>query len=206
VPSFDLAELGAIERSRLLTRCIAPRPIAFVSTLNATGQGNLAPFSFFTAGGHSPPSCVFSVTRDRHGRGKHTLANIEATGEYVVNVTPYALAERVNQTSFEYAADVDEFDVAGFTRVPSVRVRPPRVGESPVALECRLHQVVQHGTGPGAANYIIGEIVMIHADARVCVDGVPDERLIGLAARAGADRWVRVTDAAFFPLPRPTAP
>lgn len=206
MPAFDLAELGAIERSRLLTRCIAPRPIAFVSTVNAAGQGNLAPFSFFTAGGHSPVSCVFSVTRDRHGSGKHTLANIEATGEYVINVTTYALAERVNTASFEYPADVDEFDVAGFTRVPSARVRPPRVGESPIALECRVHTVVPHGSGPGSANYIIGEVLMIHADDRVCTDGIPDERLVGLAARAGADRWVRLRDDAFFPLPRPTAP
>ena len=195
-----------MERSRLITRSIAPRPIAFVSTLDAEGRGNLAPFSFFTGGGQAPASCVFSVTRDRHGAGKHTLANIEATGEYVINVSTRALAERINQASFEYPPGTDEFDVAGFTRAPSVRVRAPRVAESPIALECHLHTIVPHGTGPGSANYIIGEIVLIRADESVCVDGLPDERLVGLAARAGADRWVNVERGAFLSLPRPTTP
>lgn len=206
MPDFDPAALSAIERSRLLTRVIAPRPIAFVSTLNAEGRGNLAPFSYFNGGGQSPMSCVFAVTRDRHGNGKHTLANIEATAEYVINISTRAMAERINKTSFEYPADVDEFDVAGFTRVPSTRVKPPRVGESPISLECELHTIIPHGSGPGSANYIIGEVVMLHVDDSVCVDGLPDERLVGLVARAGADRWLTVEQQAFFSLPRPTTP
>ena len=206
MPDFDPAALSAMERSRLLTRVIAPRPIAFVSTLNAAGQGNLAPFSYFNGGGQTPMSCVFAATRDRHGFGKHTLANIEATGEYVINISTRAIAERINKASFEYPADVDEFDVAGFTRVPSVRVRPPRVGESPISLECKLHAVVPHGSGPGSANYIIGEVVMLHVADAVCVDGLPDERLVGLVARGGADRWLTVHAEDFFPLPRPTEP
>jgi flavin reductase (DIM6/NTAB) family NADH-FMN oxidoreductase RutF len=203
---FDPAELGPVERARLLTRVVAPRPIAFVSTLGAGGQGNLAPFSFFAAGGSAPLSCVFSPTRDRHNDEKHTLANIAATGEYVINVTTRPLAERVNQASYTYPREVDEFDAAGFTRAPSVRVKPPRVAESPVALECRLHAIVPHGTGPGSASYVIGEIVLIHAIDDVCVDGLPDERLFNTVARAGADRWVAVEPAAFFSLTRPTAP
>ena len=206
MPVFDLAALSGPERSRLITRVIAPRPIAFVSTLDVEGRGNLAPFSFFAGGGHAPPSCVFSTTRSRTGAAKHTLLNIEATGEYVINVCTRALAERINTTSFEYPRGIDEFDVAGFTRAPSLRVRPPRVAESPIALECRLHTIVPHGDGPGSANYIIGEILMIHADDAVCTDGLPDERLVGLVARAGADRWVTVDGDAFFDLPRPATP
>lgn len=190
-----------------MVRIVAPRPIAFVSTLNAEGRGNLAPFSFFNAGGHSPPSCVISCGRDRHGRTKHTLDNIEVTHEYVINVCTRELAERINKTSFEYPPDVDEFDVAGFTRAPSLRVKPPRVAESPIQLECKLFQIIPHGpAGPGQSNYIIGEIVMIHAAESVCVDGIPDERLVHLVARMGADRWMEVRDDAVFPLPRPTSP
>jgi flavin reductase (DIM6/NTAB) family NADH-FMN oxidoreductase RutF len=206
MPVFDMEALPAPDRQRLLTRVIAPRPIAFVSTLNAAGRGNLAPFSHFALGGHAPPSCVISPTFDRHGTGKHTLANITATGEYVINISTRALAERINKTSFEYPEDVDEFDAAGFTRVPSTRVKPPRVGESPINLECRLYQIVPHGNGPGSASYVIGEVLMIHVDEAVCVDGLPDERLVGLAARGGADRWAALTYDAFFSLPRPTAP
>jgi flavin reductase (DIM6/NTAB) family NADH-FMN oxidoreductase RutF len=206
MPEFDPTALSTIARARLITRLVAPRPIAFVSTLSAEGVGNLAPFSFFNAGGHSPMSCVFSAGRDRHCAGKHTLANIEATGQYVINVSTRAMAERINKASFEYPANVDEFDVTGFTRVPSVRVKPPRVGESPISLECELHTIVPHGSGPGSASYIIGEIVLIHVDDSVCVDGLPDERLVGLVARGGADRWVTIEQHAFFPLPRPTTP
>lgn len=206
MPVFDVAALAAQERSRLLTRVVAPRPIAFVSTLNAAGKGNLAPFSFFALGGSGPASCVFSPTLDRHLNTKHTLDNIRATGEYVINVSTHALAERINKTSFEYPADVDEFDAAGFTRAPSVRVKPPRVAESPISLECRLFQIVPHGDAAGAASYVIGEILVVHADPAVCVDGIPDERLVGLTARGGADRWVSVRAEDFFALPRPTAP
>lgn len=201
-----MAALRQPDRQKLLTRVIAPRPIAFVSTLNSAGRGNLAPFSHFMLGGSGPASCAFSPTLDRNGAGKHTLANVDATGEYVINISTRALAERINKTSFEYPADVDEFDVAGLTRVPSVRVKPPRVGESPVALECRLHAIVRHGEGPGAAHYVIGEVLLIHVDDAVCADGLPDERLIGFAARAGADRWVDVKKESYFALPRPTQP
>jgi flavin reductase (DIM6/NTAB) family NADH-FMN oxidoreductase RutF len=206
VATFDAAALTPPERARLLTRVIAPRPIAVVSTLDRAGRGNLAPFSFFAPGGHAPWSCVFSTVRDRHGHGKHTLANIVATGEYVINVATRSLAERINRASFEYDAAVDEFDMSGFTRTPSVRVAPPRVAESPVALECRLHQVVPHGDGPGAATYIIGEILLIHADDAVCVDGLPDETRLHLVARMGADRWSAVLPEGVFDLPRPTTP
>jgi flavin reductase (DIM6/NTAB) family NADH-FMN oxidoreductase RutF len=206
VPVFDLGTLPVPERSRLLNRVVAPRPIAFVSTLNAAGQGNLAPFSYFVLGGNGPPSCAFSPTLDRNLGSKHTLDNIRATGEYVINICTRPLAERINKASFEYPGDVDEFDIAGFTRASSIRVQPPRVAECPVSLECRLFQIVPHGNAPGAANYVIGEILVIHADDSVCVDGVPDERLYGLVARGGADRWVSLRSEDFFSLPRPTEP
>ena len=206
MPDFDLAALSAQERSRLLTRVVTPRPIALVSTLNAAGQGNLAPFSYFNGGGQSPASCVFSATRFRTGAGKHTLANIEATGDYVINLVTRAMAERVNTASFEYEEGTDEFDVAGFARAPSERVRPPRVAESPVSLECRLFKVVPHGESPGSANYVVGEIILIHAADAVCVDGLPDERLIAPVARLGADRWAELRPEGVFAYARPSSP
>lgn len=206
MPVFELSTLSPMERSRLLTRVIAPRPIAFVSTLDAHGRGNLAPFSYWAGGGQSPPSCVFSVTRDRHGSGKNTLANVEATGEYVINVVTRPMAEKVNQASFEYPAGTNEFDVVGFTRAPSVRVKPPRVAESPISLECRVYKIVPHGDGPGAANYVIGEVLLIHADDSVCTDGLPDETLVLPVARMGADRWLETSRARVFAQARPTTP
>ena len=201
---FELAALKQPDRQKLLVRVIAPRPIAWVSTLDAAGRGNLAPFSHFMLGGSSPASCAFSPTRDRHGAGKHTLENIEATGEYVINISTRVLAERINKTSFEYPAGTDEFDMAGLTRAPSSIVKPPRVAESPVALECRLQQIVRVGEGPGSASYIIGEVLLMHVDDAVLVDGLPDERLIGFTARAGADRWLNIERDDYFSLPRPT--
>jgi flavin reductase (DIM6/NTAB) family NADH-FMN oxidoreductase RutF len=206
LPVFDLGAMPTVERSRLLNRVVAPRPIAFVSTLNAEGQGNLAPFSYFALGGSGPPSCVFSPTLDRSRGTKHTLDNIRATREYVINICTRPLAEKINQASFGYPRDIDEFDAAGFTRVPSQRVKPPRVAESPINLECRLHEIVAHGDAPGAANYVIGEILVIHVADAACVDGIPDERLLGLVARAGADRWVAPQYEDFFSLARPTEP
>ena len=204
--AFDFAALSIPERSRLLTRCVAPRPIAFVSSRSAGGTGNLSPFSFFTAGGSNPASVVFCTVNDREGRQKHTLRNIEATGEYVINVVTFAMARRMNQTSYTYPDDVDELEVAGFTRAPSVRVATDGVAESPVRMECRLHQVVRHGTGPSASNYIIGEVVHISMDDAVCTDGLPDNAKLDQIARLGADLYVRVTPAMLFDMPRPHSP
>jgi flavin reductase (DIM6/NTAB) family NADH-FMN oxidoreductase RutF len=200
---FDLGALTVPERSRLITRIVAPRPIAFVSTLSASGMGNLSPFSFFNAGGYNPASVIFSPVNDRHGIGKHTLHNIEATREYVINVVTFAMGKQMNQASFEYAEEIDEFDVSGFTRVPSVKVKPPGVAESPVRLECRLHEIVHHGSGAGASNYVIGELVHIEVNAEVCTDGIPDDRKLDLIGRLGADLYTRMRPESFFDMARP---
>ena len=203
---FDLRALPIPERSRLLTRVVAPRPIAFVSSLSETGVGNLAPFSFFTAGGSNPPSVVFCTVNDRHGNTKHTLQNIRKTGEYVINIVTRAMTDRMNTASFEYPAEVDEFSVAGFTRVPSRIVSPPGVAESPVQLECRLHTVFSHGEGPSASNYIVGEVVHITVDDAFCTDGLPDNAKIEHLSRLGADYYSHVDPAALFSLARPRTP
>src|SRR5438270_205860 len=154
---IDPAELSRADAHRLLLHCVAPRPIAFVSTLSVEGVANLAPFSYFMAGGANPPSVVISPLTDRTGQPKDSLRNIQATGEYVINVVTYSMRDRMNTASAEFPYGVNEWDQCGFTSVPSVRVKPARVAESPLAIECRLFQLVPHGSGPLSANYVIGE-------------------------------------------------
>ena len=143
-----LADLDPPKRHAWLTPLIAPRPIALVSTVSAAGVGNLAPFSFFAMGGQNPQSVAFCPVADRDGNPKDTLRNVLETGEFVINVVSRAMAERVNQASAPYPPEVDELEAVGFTRAASTVVRPWRVAESPAQLECRVFQVVPHGSGP----------------------------------------------------------
>ena len=203
---FVPAALGIPERSALLLALVAPRPIAFVSTLGRDGSGNLAPFSFFMAAGYNPMSVAFAPLQWRDGGTKDTLTNVRDTGEFVVSVTTADMAARVNQASFRYAYGVDEFDAVGFTRAPSAVVKPPRVAESVASLECRVFQIVEHGSGPGAGAYVIGEVVHIHVDDAVLTRGVPDNHKIEHLARLGADVFLRAAPDALFDVARPTAP
>ena len=148
--------------NRVLTGVVVPRPIAFVSSISAEGLINLAPYSFFNAVAYDPPTLVFSSSRFAADKRKDTLSNIEATGEYVVNVVVDDIAEAMNRTAAEYPADVSEFDIAGLTPVPSTVVKPPRVAESPVNMECRLQQIVPIGQGHHQHGLVIGQIVLMH--------------------------------------------
>ncbi len=199
-----LADLEPSKRHAWLTPLIAPRPIAFVSSMSAAGAGNLAPFSFFAMGGQNPQSVAFCPVADRDGQPKDTLRNVRETGDFVINIVSRAMAERVNQASAPYPAAVDEFDVTGFTRVPSTVVRPPRVGESPASLECRVFQIVPHGSGPQHATWVIAEVLVLHvADDLIGEDGLPDTARVNPAARMGRAEWAHVTAENMFVLPRP---
>ena len=147
--------------NRVLTGVIVPRPIAFVSSVSTEGIVNLAPFSFFNAMAYDPATIVLGISRSAGWKEKDTLANIEATGEFVVNVVVDDIAKAMNSTAAEFPADVDEFEVGGLTAAPSELVRAPRVAESPVNMECRLNQVVAVGDGTKHA-IVIGEIVLMH--------------------------------------------
>jgi len=148
--------------NRVLTGVVVPRPIAFVSTISANGLVNLAPYSFFNAVAYDPPTIVFSSSRHAGRKEKDTLANIEETGEFVVNIVVDDIAEAMNLTAAEYPADENEFEIAGLTPAPSDIVTPPRVAESPVNMECRLSQVVPIGEGDHAHGLVIGEILLMH--------------------------------------------
>jgi flavin reductase (DIM6/NTAB) family NADH-FMN oxidoreductase RutF len=201
--AIDPADLSPGDAHRLLLHCVAPRPIALTSTLSPEGLPNLAPFSYFMAGGANPPSVVISPLTDRTGNPKDTLRNIQATGEYVINVVTHAMREQVNHASAEFPYGVNEWVGAGLTPAPAVKVKPARVLESPLAIECRLFQIVPHGSGYLAANYIIGEVVYFHVNRSVMPDAAVDARLVDYIARMGADWYSRVTPEAMFEMPRP---
>ena len=146
--AIDPTDLPASDAYAIMLHCVAPRPIAFVSTLSLEGIPNLAPFSYFMAGGANPPSVVISPTTRPDGGKKHTQANIEATGEYVINIVTATIVEQMNQTSADYPDGYSEWEPSGLHPAASVKVKPARVAESPLAIECRLHSVVGHGSGP----------------------------------------------------------
>jgi flavin reductase (DIM6/NTAB) family NADH-FMN oxidoreductase RutF len=203
---LDPAELAPADVYALLVGCVVPRPIAFVSSLSADGIANLAPFSFFNAGGAHPPSLVFSPVTSGASRDKDTLHNVRATREYVVHISPWPLRERMNQASADYPPEVDEFEAAGFTKVKSARVKPWRAAECPIAMECRLHQIVEHGSGPLHANYVIGEVVYFHIDEALLNGLRVDSGAIDAIGRLGGPNYTRVTRESIFSLPRPTLP
>ena len=147
--------------NRVLTGVVVPRPIAFVSSVSAGGVVNLAPFSFFNAMAYDPATIVLGISRSAGWKAKDTLANIEATGEFVVSVVVDDIAEAMNSTAAEFPTDVDEFEIAGLTQKPADLVSAPLVAESPVNMECKLNQVVEIGDGTNHG-IVIGEILLMH--------------------------------------------
>ena len=191
----DVASANVVEVYQLLVGAVTPRPIAWVATLSPSGVVNLAPFSFFNAFGANPPIVVFSPTLRRDGSKKDTLINLESLGEFVVNVATAPLAEKVNLTSAEIPASDSEVSLAKLTTLPSVRVKPPRIAESPVNFECKVRQIIPCGSGPIAANLVIGEVLMMHiADEVLDEKGRIDPRKLQTVARLGGDFWCRTTD------------
>lgn len=204
---IDPATLPPAEVYALLTGCVVPRPIAFVSSLSKSGVPNLAPFSFFNAGGAHPPSVVFMPVTSGANRDKDTLHNVRETGEYVIHLVTWALRERMNQASADYPPEADEFVEAGFTKAPSVKVKPWRAAECPIALECRLYRIVEHGAGPYHANYVIGEVVYFHvAESLLTEKGRVDATRLDAIARLGGPNYTRVTPDSVFSMPRPAPP
>jgi flavin reductase (DIM6/NTAB) family NADH-FMN oxidoreductase RutF len=187
--------------AKLLVEAVVPRPIAFVSTLSASGVLNLAPFSYFTVASANPPVICFAPIIRRDGSRKDTLLNIEATGEFVVNVVSEDFAPQMNLCSGEYPPDVDEFAISGLTPIPSELVKPPRVKESHVSMECRLLQIVHVSAKPGGGSLVLGEVVRFHVDDTVVShDSIDPGRLCPIG-RMGGPTYVRTTDR--FEMERP---
>ena len=181
-----------------LTATVVPRPIAWVSTLSVDGVVNLAPHSFFTVASAEPPVVSFTSVGE-----KDTLRNVRATGEFVVNLAPRRLAEQVNLTGTNFPHGVDELAEAGLTAQPSALVAPPRVGESPVAIEC----VADGERSFGRSTVVFGRVVHLSVAREVLTsDGLPDVRLLDPAARLGRDEWGALGEIFTLVRPRYTPP
>jgi flavin reductase (DIM6/NTAB) family NADH-FMN oxidoreductase RutF len=199
---IDVESADVMTVYRALVGVVTPRPIAWVTTVDGEGRVNLAPFSFFNTFGANPPVVVFSPVLRRDGSQKDTLKNLHSVGEFVVNSAVEDLAEKVNATSAELPPGQSEAEYAHLTLQPSAKVRPPRVAESPVHLECRLRQILPIGSGPIATNLVIGEVVLISiADSVLDEHGAVDPRKLRTIARLGGDYYCRSTD--LFELKRP---
>jgi flavin reductase (DIM6/NTAB) family NADH-FMN oxidoreductase RutF len=198
---IDPKTVPATVSYRVLVGSVVPRPIAFVSTTSTSGVNNLAPFSFFNAVCGDPPVVLFCpVWRDPM---KDTLVNVRATREFVVNIVNEDIVEQMNVCAAEFPANVDEFAMSGLTPVASDVVRPPRVAESPVSMECKLLQVVEISAQPMGGNIVIGEVVRFHVDDRIIDAGsykIDAEKLRAVGRMSGYD-YARTRDR--FALVRP---
>lgn len=190
-----------------LVSSVGPRPICFASTIDAKGNPNLAPFSFFNIFGSNPPIAVFSPARSgRTGNNKDTVYNVLEVPEVVINVVTYNMVQQTSLASAEYPKGVNEFIKSGFTPIPSDKIRPFRVKESPVQMECKVLEVKQTGTGGGAGNLIICEVILMHISQDLLnADGRIDQTKIDLVGRMGGHFYCRAHGDALFEQPQPMA-
>ena len=199
-------EISTGKLHRYLLGAIAPRPIAFASTVDADGNPNLSPYSFFNVFSSNPPILIFSPARRvRDNTVKHTLDNALETKEVVINVVNYDMVHQMSLSSSEFPKGVNEFEKAGFTMLASDEVNPYRVAESPVQFECKVKDVIVTGDEGGAGNLIICEVVKMHVSEDVLAeDGSIDQHKIDLVARAGGSYYTRAKEG-FFEIPKPVA-
>jgi flavin reductase (DIM6/NTAB) family NADH-FMN oxidoreductase RutF len=188
-----------------LQGAVSPRPIAFASTIDKKGNLNLSPFSFFNMFSMNPPILVFSPSRRvRDNSTKHTLQNIEEVPEVVINVVNYSMVQQTSLASCEFPKGTSEFAKSGFTEVPSVQVKPPRVGESPVSFECKVNQIIPLGTEGGAGNLVICEVLLIHVKDEVLDnEGRIDPYKLDAVARMGNNYYSRAQGESIFEVPKP---
>jgi len=200
--AIDPASHPYPEIYKLMIGAIVPRPIAFVSSQDAQGVLNLAPFSYFTACSTNPPVvCFCSAVRTGPRPHKDTLENIRATGEFVVNIVTEEIAAPMNAASAEVGPDVDEFALTGLTPVPSERITVPRVAESPIHMECRLRQILEISPLPGGGNLVLGDVLLFHIREDLLANGKIDPDRLRAVGRMGGPTFVRTHDR--FDMPRP---
>jgi len=203
---IDPQTIGSDAMYKLMIGCVVPRPIAWVSSVDAAGVPNLAPFSYFMAITHDPPTIAFSASPRAEtggGRGKKdTLRNVEATREFVVNMVDDALAEQMNVTSGDYAPEIDEFTQASLAAAPSVKVKAPRVATAPINMECRVVQIIPIGNLP--STLVIGQIVHLHVrdDVYDPASGRLDMHRLRPVGRLAGHLYTRVHD--IFEMKRPS--
>ena len=205
IKSIDPAELETKEVHKILLSSIAPRPIAFASTIDAKGSVNLSPFSYFNVFSSNPPILIFSPSRRvRDNTTKHTLENAKETKEVVINIVNHSIVEQMSKSSREYDKGVNEFLETGLTQVPSLKVQPPRVLESPISFECKVDNIVSLGDSGGAGQLIIAKVVQIHINKDYLdSEGNIDSEKLDLVARMGGDWYTRVNKDSMFKIPKP---
>ena len=203
--TLDTDKLSTQEIQQYLQYAIAPRPICFVSTIDLDGNVNLSPFSFFNLFSMNPPICIFSPSRRvRDNTTKHTLENIKMVPECVINIVNYNMVQQVSLSSCDYPKETNEFTKAGFTELASELVKPPRVAESPIQLECLVQEVIALGEKAGAGNLVLAEIKKIHLHESILdMNQQIDQTKLDLVARLGGDWYARITEANLFKVAKP---
>ena len=205
IKTFDPELLETRILHKILLTSIAPRPIAFASTIDAKGNINLSPFSYFNVFSSNPPILIFSPSRRvRDNSTKHTLENAIETKEVVINMVDYSLAEQMSQSSQDYDKGINEFIETGLTEVPSIKVKPPRVLESPISFECIVDNIISLGDQGGAGQLVIAKVVHIHVKSELLdPDDQIDPAKLDLVARLGGDWYTRVTKDSMFKITKP---
>jgi flavin reductase (DIM6/NTAB) family NADH-FMN oxidoreductase RutF len=200
-------EIPVPDLHQLLLGAVAPRPIALVSTVDAAGNPNLSPYSFYNAFGVNPTTVIFSPSRrGRDNTLKNTYENVKEVPEVVINAVTYSMVQQVSLSSTEYPKGVNEFVKSGLTELPSLMIKPPRVKESPFQMECKVRQVIETGDKGGAANLVICEVLLIHVNPDVLNEhGKIDTRKMELVGRMGGDFYVRAAGDAIFEVEKPIA-
>ncbi len=198
-------EISVSKMQGYLQGAVTPRPIAFASTIDKDGNVNLSPFSFFNCFGSNPPLLIFSpARRGRDNTTKHTFENVNEIPEVVIHIVKYNMVQQMSLSSTEYEKGVNEFVKAGFTEAPSLMVKPPRVAEAPVAMECKVLQIIPTGDQGGAGNLVICEVVYMHIDEAILdSEGRIDPFKLDVVARLGGDWYCRVQGDAIFKVPKP---
>lgn len=202
---IDPKEIPVAKMHSYLLGAVAPRPIAFASTIDKDGNVNLSPFSFFNCFGANPPILIFSpARRGRDNTTKHSYENVLEVPEVVINIVSYAMVQQMSLASTEYPKGVNEFIKAGFTELKSEKVKPPRVAESPASFECKVLQVIPTGDQGAAGNLIICEVLLAHVKDEVLdADGRIDPYKMDAVARMGGDYYCRAQGDAIFKVPKP---
>ncbi len=203
--TLDIQQLSIPERMHYLQSAIAPRPICLASTIDKMGNVNLSPFSFFNLFSAAPPIVIFSPSRKgRDGTLKHTLENILEVPEVVVNMVTYDMVQQISLSSCEFAKGVNEFDKAGLTMEASTLIKPPRVKESIIQLECKVNEVKSLGENGGAGQLVIAEILYMHINEAVLDSHKKiDPEALDLVARLGGDYYARISKENIFIVPKP---
>ena len=205
ITTIDPNSITTAELHSILLTAVAPRPIAFASTVDANGNVNLSPFSFFNVFSANPPILIFSPARSvKNNTTKHTLENAKATKEVVINIVNFPIVEQMSLSSTAYDVGVNEFIKSGLTPIPSVKVTPPRVAESPVSFECVVDNIIELGKEGGAGNLVISRVVCIHINNKYTdANGNLDTKKLDLVARMGGSWYARIIEESLFEIPKP---